>query len=231
LTWIAPSKTIHHPTRACLLGFPVLHRHITTQHFSSSISITSILAMSGSGFAIGALILVPIAIAASAAYFALKCADFFKRIGRYIRRFWDNYYPWSDINRSRRLRNKSSNLSSNPYYADSWADLESLNTLRGYDTFIGQSPRRESVKTFSEETRKSESYDDNTNEIWHPTRSTRLMWSFTNPRSPSRRRLELSNVAKPSPAARRAERLSVDDAVLLASPVRAWAHRREVTDH
>jgi hypothetical protein len=187
--------------------------------------------MSSSSFAIGALILVPIVIAASAAYFALKCAEFFKRFGRYCRRFWEEYYPWSYNNRTRRLRNKRSDLSSTPFYADSWADLESLNTERGYDTFIGQSPRRKSLKSLSEGGEGPDLSEENTGEIWHPTRSTRLMWSFTNPRSPNRRRSELSNVAKPFPAARRAERLSADDAALLASPMKAWGHRRAETDH
>jgi hypothetical protein len=187
--------------------------------------------MSSSSFAIGALILVPIVIAASAAYLALKCAEFFKRIGRYCGRFWDEYYPWSHNNKTRRLRSKRSDLSSTPFYADSWADLESINTERGYDTFIGQSPRRNSFKSVSEGRERPILSSENTGEVWHPTRSTRLMWSFTNQRSPNRRRSELSSVAKPSPAARRAERLSADDAALLGSPMKAWGHHRAGTDH
>ena len=182
--------------------------------------------MSSNSLAIGALILIPIVIAASAAYIALKFAEVFKRIGCYCRKSWDNYYPWSHCNKTRRRR---SDLSSNLYYADSWADLESVNSDRGYNTFIGQSPRRKSVNSLSEGGGRSN--DDSLGEIWHPTRSTRLMWSFTNPRSPNRRRSESSNVARPSPTARRAERLSADDAVLLASPMRAWERRQEVTDH
>jgi len=182
--------------------------------------------MSSNSLAIGALILVPIIIAASAAYIALKFADASKRIGRYCRRFWDKYNPWSRCNKTLRRR---SDLSSNPYHADSWADLESVNSDRGYNTFIGQSPRHKSVNSLSEGGGRS--YDDSSGEIWHPTRSTRLMWSFTNPRSPNRRRSESSNVARPSPTARRAERLSADDAVLLASPMRAWERRQEATDH
>jgi hypothetical protein len=189
--------------------------------------------MSNSSLVIGALILVPIAIAISAAYIALKCAELCKRIGRYCRRFWDEYYPWSYNNRTRRRRNKRFSISSTHFYADSWEDLQSLNTDRdeGYDTFIGQSPRRKSLRSLIKGGGIPEPLDDNARQIWHPTRSTRLMWSFTNPRSPSRRRSELSSVARPSPAARRAERLSADDAVLLASPTRAWAHRREGTVH
>ena len=172
--------------------------------------------MSSGSLAIGALILVPIVIAASAAYVALKCAEATKRIGRYCRRFWGECYPWSSNNRALRRR---SSPSTNHLYADSWADLESLNTERGYATFIGQSPRRTPAKSRSEASVKSDV--DNAREIWHPTRSARLMWSFTNPRSPNLRRSELSSVVRPSPTARRAERLSADDAVLLASPTRA----------
>jgi len=184
------------------------------------------LAMSSGSIAIGALVLVPIAIAVSAAFIALKCAEASKRIGRYIRRFWDSYYPWSRNNRTRRRR---SDLNLNQHYANSWADLESTNTKRGYATFIGQSPRHNSVKSHSKADAKSG--DDIPGEIWHPTRSARLMWSFTNPRSPNHRRSGLSSVARPSPIARRAERLSADDAVHLASPTKAWGHRRAETDH
>lgn len=180
--------------------------------------------MNSGSLAIGALILVPIVIAASAAYIALKCTEASRRIGRYCSRFWDDYYPWSRYNKTQRRR---SDLSSNLHHADSWADLESLNTDRGYDTFNGQSPRRKSTRSPSEGNGKS---TESLGEIWHPTRSTRLMWSFTNPRSPNHRRSELSSVARPSPAARRVERLSADDAVLLASPMKASGHRRAGTD-
>ena len=187
--------------------------------------------MSSGSPAIGALILVPIVIAASAAYIALKCAELSNRIGRYFRRLWDKYYPWSYNNNKtrRRRRDKRSDLSSTPLYADSWTDLESIPSERGYSTFINQSPRRKPLRPLSEGDERSEAYD-NPGEIWHPTRSTRLMWSFTNPRSPNPRRSELSSVVRPSPAARRPERLSAEDARLLASPMRVWGHRREEID-
>lgn len=187
--------------------------------------------ISGS-LAIGALILVPIIIAASAAYIALKATELLQRFGRFCCRLWDENYPWSNINKSRRRsrrRDQRSDLSTASLYADSWIDLESNPSERGYDTFTNQSPRRKSTKSFSEGDERT-TLNDTPERIWHPTRSTRLMWSFTNPRSPNPRRSELSSVVRPSPAARRPERLSAKDAKRLLSPTRVWGLRRGQTD-
>ena len=189
--------------------------------------------MSSGSLAICGLLLVPIAIAVSAAFLALKCAELLKRIGRYINRLWDEYYPWSNTNiiRRRRRRDKQSDLSfSFNTRADSWTDLESLYTERECYTSSGETPRRHNTRKSISGTGGSKLHDNDPERIWHPTRSARLLWSFTNPRSPGQARSELSNVARPSPAARRPERLSGEDAALLANPTKAWEHRREATD-
>lgn len=219
-----------------LFSSQILHRQHHTHYSILACTITSILAMSSRNFAILGLVLVPIVIAVSAAYIALKCAELLKRIGRYIYRFWDAYYPWSNTNiarrrRDRRRRDKQSDLSfSVPIRADSWTDLESLSTEREYYTSSGESPRHQSARPAFARTGGAKVYHNDPGQVWHPTRSARLMWSFTNPRSPSRARSESLSVARPSPAAHRPESLSGEDAALLANPTKVWEHRREATD-
>lgn len=186
--------------------------------------------MNSNNSAIGALILVPIVIAASVAFIAIKASEFLKRAGRSIKNFWNNNYPWSNTNQSvRRRKLRRSNLRSSQLYADSWIDLESVDSREGFSTFINQQPSRRG-KSFSEGD-KEEAFGDTTKRIWHPSRSARLAWSFANPRSPSRNHFESSSVVKPSPTARRPERLSAEDAALLAGHARArGVHRRASTD-
>jgi hypothetical protein len=152
-----------------------------------------------SNTAIGALIIVPILIAASAAYIALKTHSGCQHIVSYCRQVWDEKSPWFRPRTIQRRKQKRSDLASSQIFADSWCDLESLNSIsnspRGYSTFIGQSPRRRSLGEGDERA----TFFDSPRRIWHPTRSARLMWSFTNPRLPSRSLFELSNVVRPSP--------------------------------
>ncbi|KAL2060923.1 hypothetical protein VTL71DRAFT_8975 [Oculimacula yallundae] len=175
--------------------------------------------MNSNNHAIGALILVPIVIAASAAFIAIYASEFCKRAGRSIKNFWNKSYPWSGIKKSTRRRKlRRSNLPSSQLYADSWVDLESIDSREGYSTFINQ-------KSFSRhrslsEGDKDDAFGDTAKKIWHPSRSARLAWSFANPRSPSRNLFASSSVAKPSPIARRPERLSAEDAALLAGHAR-----------
>lgn len=173
--------------------------------------------------AIGALILVPIVIAASAAFIAIKTSELSHRAGRLCSKLWDNYYPWSQEQKTRRRRKlRRSNLRSSQLYADSWCDLESIDEDPRYTAFNGQDRRSKS----SSEGDKDDLAGDTPRRIWHPARSARLMWSFTNPRSLSPLRLELSNVAKPLRAACRPERLSSEDAAHTAYPSREkGAHR------
>lgn len=185
---------------------------------------------SSNNSAIGALILVPIVIAASAAFIAIQASEFCKRAGRNIKNFWNNSYPWSNTNQTiRRRKVRRSNLRSSQLYADSWLDLESIDSRQGYSTFINQESLRRG-KSFSEGD-KDEAFGDTTKRIWHPSRSARLAWSFANPRSPSRNLFESSSVVRPSPTARRPERLSAEDAALLAGRARVrGVRRRESTD-
>ncbi|RDL35822.1 uncharacterized protein BP5553_06434 [Venustampulla echinocandica] len=98
--------------------------------------------MSSSNGAISALILVPIVIAASAAFIALKTQRGFQSIFEYFLRIWEDNSPWSHRGKNtHRRKQKRSDLSSTQIYADSWCDLESIHSGRSaqaYSTFIGQ---------------------------------------------------------------------------------------------
>lgn len=181
--------------------------------------------MNSNNPAIGALILVPIVIAASAAFIAIKASEFCKRAGRSIKNFWNDTYPWSSTNQSSRKRKlRRSNLRSSQLYADSWIDLESIDDRENYSRFINQDSSCR-TKSFSEG-EKDGAYGDTVQRIWHPSRSARLAWSFANPRSPSHSLFESSSVVKPSPTARRQGRLSAEDAGLLVGRTRARGVRR-----
>ena len=178
--------------------------------------------MSSNNSAIGALILVPIFIAASAAYFALKAAELSESLARFVSNTWNKHSPWSSRYPSRRQRKlRRSNLRSSQHYSDSWLDLESIDSRQGYSRFIGQNTHRSPP-----DGQQKAEVELGPTQIWHPSRSTRLAWSFMNPRSPSRSLFELSSVARPSPATRRPQRLSADDADLLARPSRVSGARR-----
>ncbi len=146
--------------------------------------------------AIGALILVPIVIAGSAAYIALKTTEFYERIREFCQKFGS---PWRAAERrsQRRLRRNQSHLKPGQLYADSWCDLDSNRTGSAQSTFIGQSRKQSHA---DEELGLEET-------VWHPTRSARLLWSFSSPRSRSRNLYELSNVARPLPVAQVPERV------------------------
>ncbi len=181
--------------------------------------------MNSTTSAIGALILVPIIIAVSAAFIALKASDLSQQVCRFIKKLWTQNSPLSNRNKSRRRRKlRRSNLTSSQLYADSWCDLESIDS-RGYSSPIREDNSRNSYCERGEE----ENFGDSATRVWHPSRSTRLMWSFTSPKSRNLNHFALSNVARPSPAARRPERLSAEDAALLAHPTRAMAARRGVS--
>jgi hypothetical protein len=103
--------------------------------------------------AIGALILVPIAIAGSVAFIAIKITHFWHKTSRRCKAFIT--WPRSDRTKLRR-----SNLSTSQVYADSWCDLESIHSCK-----------EESLVELS-------SIKGTLNRVWHPPRSSRLMWSF-----------------------------------------------------
>lgn len=178
--------------------------------------------------AIGALILVPIVIAASAAFIAIKTSETLQRAVHYCSKLWSEHSPWSHTQKTqKRSKLRRSNLPSTQLYADSWCDLESGDDDPRYTPFNGQDRRS---KSYSEGDKDAVEIELETpSKVWHPTRSARLMWSFTNPRSLSPLRFELSSVAKPSQAARPPVKPS-GDANRLAQPSARGAHRWEQTD-
>jgi hypothetical protein len=164
---------------------------------SLHVNIAQFLAMPTS-YAIGALILIPIIIAGSAAYIALQTVGFFKGIHRRCSRLWQGtiFHHNSINNREPRRKLRRSNLSSSQL--SSWHALGSLDDLE-----LGTSPRRNYTAT------STKSDLDLSEEVWHPTRSTRMRWSFSNPRSSSHNRSGSSNAPRPLPAARVRVRSSV----------------------
>ena len=179
------------------------------------------------GQAVAALIVIPIIIAASAPFILLKFPDFFRQVGRFFKKLWNEYWPGSNRDQNRRRRRlRRSNLPTYQLYADSWADLQStgseeeLSNLGGR-TLVGQQTRRS-----LSEGDQPEEIEPTPSRIWHPTRSSRLQWSFTDPRSQSPNRSGSSSVVRPSRAAQRPERLSAEDAALLARPISVAGARR-----
>lgn len=167
----------------------------------------SILAMSSSNPAIGALILVPIVIAASAAFIALKAAGFFKAAHSWWRDFWARS-GIKDINLKPRRKLRRSNLSSRSVYGDSWLELDSVDSRQDIhiSTFINQSPKRKRFSSSSGDKSKDILTPE---EVWHPSRNTRLLWSFTNPRSKNPNPFGSSNAVRPLPPAQIRETSSV----------------------
>jgi hypothetical protein len=170
--------------------------------------------MSSDTPAVAALILVPIAIAGSAAYVALKTSHLYKRASRAFGCLWNSRASSTRSHRQvRKLRR--SNISSSQTYADSWLDLESIaGDETRIDTFINQTPCRANIPG-------SGSAQESACRIWHPNREARLAWSFANPRSLSPNPFESSNnVVRPLPVVQRPERLSTEDVEFLLAPKR-----------
>ncbi len=133
--------------------------------------------------AVGALILVPIAIAGSVAFIAIKTTDICHKAVRLCRAL----FPCS--RRQRRKRHRS-DLPISQVYADSWCDLESTLSREG-NNIIQPSPTNGSLSR-----------------VWHPHRLNRLTWSFgKNPESRNQNHLESSKtLQRPLPAIARPER-------------------------
>lgn len=165
--------------------------------------------MSSDTSAVAALILVPIAIAASAAFLAVKISHLYKSARHVLSRSW----PSARLSHKRHKLRRS-NLRSSQTYADSWVDLESVaGDETRIDTFINQTP----VRTNSRSTSGAQC-TDTVGRVWHPNRDARLTWSFANPSSPHH--FESLNVAKPLPVAQLPERLSTEDVEFLVAPTR-----------
>ncbi|OWP05566.1 hypothetical protein B2J93_7910 [Marssonina coronariae] len=193
--------------------------------------------MSTSNSAVGALVIVPIVIAISVAFIAINFSQCCKRTGRSIKNIWNESCPWSNKNvANRRRKLRRSNLRSSQLYADSWLDLESIDSRQGYSKSNDQSPQQKT--TFPSGGDKDEILggDNTAKRVWHPSRNARLAWSFANPnlgetengKSASRSHFGLSNVVRPSPTARRPERLSDEDAAHLMGATRKRHGRRSV---
>lgn len=164
--------------------------------------------------AVGALVLIPIIIALGAAFLALKTAGLFSYIHKFLTPRWHRFkscFNWKSEERIRKIR--ISTLRTTRTYGDSWCDLESApSSPDPFSRFIGQSPRKSKSSDLrtSKNRSSSGSWDKDditgpepvTPQIWHPSRSTRLAWSFTNPRSPNLSRFELSSVVRRSPVSR-----------------------------
>jgi hypothetical protein len=183
--------------------------------------------MSSTTAAIGALVLVPIAIAASAAYIAIKTTEGYKRLSRYCNNLWLKS-PLNQTQNRRRRKCYGSDISSSQAYADSWVDLESVISHHEINTFINQkSPQR--YESFNKE--KSEAYDT-VQRVWHPPRNNRLMWSFADLKSQGPRHSGLSSVTIPLPVLHRLERSSTEDGDFQIVPMRAGEARPQgQTDH
>ena len=156
----------------------ISHRELTTfyNNFYYA-SITLFLAMNSNPGAVGALILVPIAIAGSAAFIAINAPHLWYKVATWCKIL----FLWT---RRDRRKHRQSDLSESQPYADSLYDLESL-LSRARNTIV-----------------QSASLKDTPTKIWHPLRSSRLTWSFGgSPQSQSLSHSEsLKSVQRPSPA-------------------------------
>jgi len=146
--------------------------------------------------AIGALVLVPIAIALSLAFIALKTSHFPGTLASFCRRVWSEWSSWSRPSKSQKRKLRRSNLSSVQIYGDSWYDLRSTDSREDLPHFNKKPQANISSPSFPPFVTRS---DEILDQIWHPSRSARLSWAFTNPRSLSPHLFASSSVAKPSP--------------------------------
>jgi hypothetical protein len=109
--------------------------------------------MTNNAAVVGALILVPIVIAASIAFIAIKTTHLWYKARKSCQKFfnWDQVEP---------IKHRRSDLSASRADADSWCDLESTISW-GEENQAQITPVRETSRR-----------------IWHPHRSSRLTWSF-----------------------------------------------------
>lgn len=133
--------------------------------------------------AVGALILVPIAIVGSVAFIAIKTTHFWHKTSRLCKTF----FTWPQSHRTKQRR---SELPTSQVYADSWYDLESTHSCKEGSLV------------------ESSSTKDTLNRVWHPHRSSRLTWSFGgSPKSRNPNHSESSkSVQTPLPVVARPER-------------------------
>ena len=135
--------------------------------------------------AVAALILIPIAIAGSAAFIAVKSTNLWKVA---VRRFRGASapFPWHTQKHQRRLSDQSSS------YADSFLDLESLASNQSkFEDRYNRRPRAPNTSPA---------------ETWHPSRQARLQWSFTSPQSQDPNHFVSSSIPRPTRTHTRPER-------------------------
>jgi hypothetical protein len=132
---------------------------------------------------VGALILVPIAIAGSVAFIAIKTTHFWQKTSTRYKAF----FTWPRRDRTKQRR---SDISTSQVYADSWCDLESTHSCEEGNQ-VQLSPTKDTLT-----------------KVWHPYRSSRLTWSFgDSPKSRNPNHSESSkSVQIPLPVAARPER-------------------------
>jgi hypothetical protein len=152
--------------------------------------------MSSNPGAVGALILVPIAIAGSVAFIAIKTTHFWHKNNRRYKAF----FTWP---RSDRTKQRRSDLSTSQVYADSWCDLESTRSCEEGNQ-IQLSPAKNTLSR-----------------TWHPHRSSRLTWSFGgSPKSRDPNHSESSrSVQTPLPVVARPERSQCQEGDPLDNPI------------
>jgi hypothetical protein len=109
--------------------------------------------MTNNPAAVGALILVPIVIAGSVAFIAIKATHFCHNAHKRCKKF----FSWPRVERTKQ---RHSDVSASRADADSWYDLEST-ISREEENQVQISATTDTVKR-----------------IWHPHRSSRLTWSF-----------------------------------------------------
>ncbi|CAD6505842.1 BgTH12-01329 [Blumeria graminis f. sp. triticale] len=152
---------------------------------------------------VGALILVPIIIAASAAFIAVKATDYIQVLTKYLSKSWKKNRLRTTIGKLSKKSHRRYKSRSIQTFADSWCDIESTCSGQGsvYNHFQGQEilERPHTLKSGI---------------IWHPSRASRLAWSFASPISLNHNLFGLSNVAKPSAIARRQEKVLMEDLAL-----------------
>jgi len=147
--------------------------------------------------AVGALILVPIAIAGSVAFIAIKTTYFWQKTSAWCKSFIT--WPPSD-----RLKQRRSDLSTSQIYPDSWCDLENTNSSCEEGNKVQLSPTKDTL-----------------NGVWHPHRSSRLTWSFgasSKSRVPNRSESSRT-VQTPLPAVARPERFHCQEENPLDDPI------------
>lgn len=116
---------------------------------------------------------------------------------------------WFGLRRVKSTDSTTTSLATNTlHYADSWPDLESLRTYRDTPTPSIQRGIHEVASVPQQATTTTTVQIQPPPETWHPSRASRLSWSF----SPTRRRTDRTGAV---PKSRSRSRFSRDSGVVL----------------